>query len=118
MKWTRAYTVSGTLGRAEAEIAKSWMRWASTSCCTGCSGTRTATWCPYWNWTDLDARGGHAARELSLWVQLQCEFRARSLLGVEAVRRHAETPGRYRLRVGVNVDNGERQLMRSLGRVL
>ena len=36
---------------------------------------------------DWGARGGPAARELALWVQLQREFRRRHLLPAEAIRR-------------------------------
>ena len=40
-----------------------------------------------WLGADWGARGGPAARELALWVQLQREFRRRHLLPAEAIRR-------------------------------
>ncbi len=40
-----------------------------------------------WLGVDWGARGGPAARELALWVQLQREFRRRHLLPSEAIRR-------------------------------
>ena len=40
-----------------------------------------------WVGIDWGACGGPAARELAVWVELQREFRRRSLLPIEGVRR-------------------------------
>ncbi len=53
-------------------------------------------------WVGLDwgERGGRAARELALWVQLQREFRRRTLLTSEAVRRLEAINFRWEPEVG------------------
>lgn len=40
-----------------------------------------------WLGADWGARGGPGARELALWMQLQREFRRRSLLSAEGIQR-------------------------------
>lgn len=54
------------------------------------------------DWVGLQwgPRGGRAARDLALWMQLQREFRSRSLLLNEAIRRLDAISFRWEPEVG------------------
>ena len=60
-----------------------WIQWNTQAARDTCGISGEFSWVG----ADWGARGGPAARELSLWVQLQREFRRRYLLPIEGVSR-------------------------------